>query len=147
MIERRAEIVMSPPPPPPMEIPRSVREWDAMSVRSERRERSPSAKPRKSRRNSSPAPRSEYQEEERGESNSMDVRPLALLLPERRNPERIKSEIRALEAEKKALKYEREMDKEHKRAEKYREGEMYIEKDRDVVKIEKDRKGRMSLVR
>lgn len=77
----------------------------------------------------------------------MDVRPLALVLPEPRNPQRIKAEIKALEAEKKALKYEREMDREHKKAERFREGEIVIERDRDVIRVEKDRKGRMSLVR
>ena len=143
----------------PMEIPQSVRDWDAMSGKAESRHesrheshhgsrhRSPSTKSRKSRRNSSPPPRSEYEEDEKGDSGSLDVRPLALILPERRNPERIKAEIKALEAEKKALKYEREMDKEHKKAEQYREGETIIEKGGNVVKIEKDRKGRMSLVR
>lgn len=158
VIERRTEIIVgSPPPPPPimvpMEIPQSVRDWDVMSGKAESRheslhesrhheshheshKRSPSTKSRKSRRKSSPS-RSEYEEEERGN---------VLVLPERRNPERIKAEIRALEAEKKALKYEREMDKEHKKAEQYREGDIIIEKGRDVVKIEKDRKGRMSLV-
>ena len=76
--------------------------------------------------------------------------PLALVMPERRKDERsIKAEIRALEAEKKALKLEREIEKEHRKADRYRERdtEIIIEKDRDVVKIEKDRKGRLSLVR
>ncbi len=143
----------------PMEIPQSVRDWDVMSSKLESRHesrheshhgghrRSPSVKSRKSRRTSSPPPRSEYKEEEQGESNDIDARPLALFLPERRNPERIKAEIKALEAEKKALKYEREMDKEHKKADQYREGDMIIEKGKDVIKVEKDRKGRMSLVR
>lgn len=58
----------------------------------------------------------------------------------------IQAEIRALEAEKRALKYEREMEKEHRKAERLREGDIVIEKDRDVIKIEKDRKGKMSLV-
>lgn len=59
----------------------------------------------------------------------------------------IQAEIRALEAEKRALKHEREMEKEQRKADRLREGDIIIEKDRDVIKIEKDRKGRMSLVR
>ena len=72
----------------------------------------------------------------------------ALMAPERRRDERsIKAEIRALEAEKKALKLEREMERERSKADRYRESEVEIIKERDVVKIEKDRKGRLSLVR
>lgn len=73
--------------------------------------------------------------------------PLALIAPKERRDERsIKAEIRALEAEKKMLKYEREAEKEHRKVDRYRDGEILIERERDV-KIEKDRKGRMSLVR
>ena len=77
---------------------------------------------------------------------------LSLAIPSRskdshKDERQIKAEIRALEAEKKMLKYEREIEKEHRKAERYREEPVIIERDRDVVKIEKDRKGRMSLVR
>lgn len=44
------------------------------------------------------------------------------------------------------MRYEREMEKEQRKAERLREGEIIIERDRDVIKIEKDRKGKMSLV-
>ncbi|KAL8800286.1 MAG: hypothetical protein Q9200_007295 [Gallowayella weberi] len=69
-----------------------------------------------------------------------------------RDERSIKAEIRALEAEKKALKYEREIEKEERKAHRYkdRDTEVIIERERDrgdAVKIEKDRKGRMSLVR
>ncbi|MCJ1387342.1 hypothetical protein MMC18_000185 [Xylographa bjoerkii] len=65
----------------------------------------------------------------------------------RRDTQSIKAEIKALEAEKKALKYEREMEKERQRADRYRDSEIEIIRDKDVIKIEKDRKGRLSLVR
>ncbi|MCJ1478558.1 hypothetical protein MMC13_007239 [Lambiella insularis] len=64
-----------------------------------------------------------------------------------RDEQSIKAEIRALEAEKKALKHEREMEKERHKADRYRDTEIEIVRDRDVVKIEKDRKGRLSLIR
>lgn len=76
--------------------------------------------------------------------------PLALIQPKHhhhKDERSIKAEIRALEAEKKALRLEREMEKEHRKAERYRDEEIIIERRDDVVKIEKDRKGRMSLVR
>ena len=65
----------------------------------------------------------------------------------RRDTQSIKAEIKALEAEKKALKYEREMERERQKADRYRDSEVEIVRERDVVKIEKDRKGRLSLVR
>ncbi len=109
-------------------------------------------KPTKSRHRSrsSAGHKTEYLQEEKGESNSMHG--LSLVVPNRskdahKDERQIKAEIRALEAEKKMLKYEREVEKEHRKAEKYREEPVIIERDRDVVKIEKDRKGRMSLVR
>lgn len=64
-----------------------------------------------------------------------------------RDEHSIKAQIRALEAEKKALKHEREMEKERHKADRYRETEIEIVRDRDVVKIEKDKKGRLSLIR
>ena len=175
VVERRTEIIINPPPEshkPLSEAPRSVREWDVMSSRSERRDPSP-----KSRRDHSPSARthqsrhrsvssaSTHREiilEEREESSSVHS-PLTLIVPDRRKDERsIKAEIRALEAEKRALKLEREVEKEHKRADRYRDGEVIVgrevvrgdreviierERPKDVVKIEKDRKGRLSLVR
>lgn len=128
------------------------------SVRSEKRSLSPVEiirQPSRSRRGShsrrrsrsTAAPKNEYFEEEIfGESNSMHG-PLALIAPkERRDEQSIKAEIRALQAEKKMIKLEREAEIEHRKAERYRDGAVIIERERDV-KIEKDRKGRMSLVR
>lgn len=107
--------------------------------------RKPSKKSRH-RSRSSAGHKTEYVLEEKPESNSM-----SLMVPSRnkdahKDERQIKAEIRALEAEKKMLKYEREIEKEHRKAEKYKEEPVIIERDRDVVKIEKDRKGRMSLV-
>lgn len=111
--------------------------------------RKPSKKHRH-RSRSSAGQKTEYLQEEKGESNSMHG--LSLVVPSRskdahKDERQIKAEIRALEAEKKMLKYEREIEKEHRKADKYKEEPVILERDRDVVKIEKDRKGRMSLVR
>ena len=77
----------------------------------------------------------------------MSTGPLALFVPQRSKSvgrRNIQAEIKALDEEKKALKSEREMEKHARKAERY----LKEEKERDgVVKIEKDRKGRMSLVR
>ncbi len=77
--------------------------------------------------------------------------PLSLVLPDRRskNEQSIKAEIRALELEKKALKAEREAEKQERKADKYREAEYSPDRRErsDTVKIEKDRKGRLSMVR
>ncbi|KAL9116880.1 MAG: hypothetical protein Q9187_006589 [Circinaria calcarea] len=171
VVERRTEIIINPPQEthkPLSEAPRSVREWDAMSSRTERRDHSPSAKTSKSHhsRHRSVSSASTRREIiiEAGEESSSIHSPLALAIPDRRKDERsIKAEIRALEAEKKALQLEREVEKEHRRADRYRDGEVIvgrevvrgdreviIERERPketVVKIEKDRKGRLSLVR
>lgn len=129
------------------------------SARSEKRSLSPveiHREPSRSRRGShshrrsrsTAAPKSEYFEEEIiEESNSMHG-PLAIIAPRERRDERsIKAEIRALEAEKKMLKHEREAEREHRKADRYKDGEeIIIERDRGL-KIERDRKGRLSLVR
>ena len=88
---------------------------------------------------------SDSEETERGGSNTMHNGPLALVIPQRgrRKSQSISAEIKALEAEKRALKYERE----HQSHSHHREGEIIIERERDVVKVEKDKKGRLSLVR
>lgn len=80
-----------------------------------------------------------------------------LIVPKRksRGSRNIAAEIRALELEKKALKLERDSERDLQKAERIREGkgsgggEMIIEKierDGKVVKIEKDRRGRMNLI-
>ncbi len=105
-------------------------------------------KPSRSRhRSGSTAAHKEHEEE-----SSSSHGALAIIAPRDHLPKderTIQAEIRALEAEKRALKYEREMEKEHRKAERLRDGEIIIERDRDrdVIKIEKDRKGRMSIVR
>ncbi|KAF2013063.1 hypothetical protein BU24DRAFT_375003 [Aaosphaeria arxii CBS 175.79] len=116
--------VAPPPPPPP---PQSVHY--AQSVRS-----------------ASP-PRHEIYEERIEESNHIGG-PLTVLVPEERRIVRterdyrtereIKDEIRALEAERRMLKYEREGDYEiiERREPK-----------REIIRVEKDRKGRLALVR
>ena len=60
----------------------------------------------------------------------------------RRDEHDVRNEIRRLEAERQLLKYEREGDRfsEYEIVEKR-------DKERDVVRIEKDRKGRLALVR
>lgn len=101
-------------------------------------------------RSASP-PRHEAYEERIEESNHIGG-PLTVLVPEGRHSEErrmtrverdtrtereIKEEIRALEAERRMLKYERDSDYE------------FIERERprNVVRVEKDRKGRLALVR
>lgn len=172
VVERRTtEIIISPPQHD--EAIHSIRDWDdgrrsekggggrsehghsprgARSEKggvSEKRSRSPvEIKPSRSgrRRARSSAAYKEYYEEEIGESNSIHG-PLALIAPRERKDERsIKAEIRALEAEKKMLKYEREAEKEARKAERYRDGEIIIERDREIIGVQKDRKGRMSLI-
>ena len=74
-----------------------------------------------------------------------------MIMPERRKDDKaIKAEIRALEAERRALKLEREIEKEHRKAERIRDSDEIVierrERPGEVVKVEKDRKGRMSLV-
>lgn len=92
--------------------------------------------PPQSVRSASP-PRHEVYEERIEESNHIGG-PLTVLVPERHRDERdIKNEIRRLEAERQLLKYERESDRfsEYEIVEKR-------EKERDVVRIEKDRKAK-----
>jgi hypothetical protein len=90
-----------------------------------------------------------------GESDGHMSGPLSLFAPDRRKDERsIKAEIRALEAEKKALRLEREVEHENRRADRIRaESEdtiIFEERDRkkngDIV-FKKNRKGRLEMVR
>lgn len=168
---RTTEIIIS--PPQHNEATRSVREWDdgrrsekggglsehghsPKGARSEKGGHSEKGsispveiKPSRSgrrRAHSSAAYKEYYEEEEIGESNLIHG-PLALIAPRERKDERsIRAEIRALEAEKKMLKYEREAEKEARKAERYRDGEIIIERDREIIGVQKDRKGRMSLI-
>lgn len=94
-------------------------------------------------RSASPS-RHEVYEERIEESNHIGG-PLTVLVPEERRhrgEHDIKNEIRRLEAERQLLKYERESDR-------FSEYEIVErrDKERDVVRIEKDRKGRLALVR
>lgn len=78
--------------------------------------------------------------------------PLTVVAPERRRKSArdIESEIRRLEAEKKALKLEREADQRRAKAERIREAEYEVvdsRRDRNVVRVEKDRRGRLAIVR
>lgn len=102
-------------------------------------------KPSRSRRRS----RSTVVHKEHEEESKSSYGAVALITPRdhhAKDDRSIQAEIRALEAETRALKLEREMEREHRKAERLREGEIIIERDRDVIKIEKDRKGKMSLV-
>jgi len=82
-----------------------------------------------------------------GESEGRVIGPLSLIAPERRTGERsIKAEIRALEAEKKALRLEREVEHENRRAETLIIEERDMRKPGDIV-IKKNRKGRLEMVR
>ena len=88
-------------------------------------------------------------EEEIGASNAMHIGPLALApvveRSSRRDERAIKEEIRALEAEQEALKHERRHEKDYHFERRKSKGRS-SSKNREEVKIEKDRKGRMSLV-
>ncbi len=100
---------------------------------------------------------------EREEEESVHIGgPLTVVVPERRHRKErdIKAEIKALEAEKRALKYEREAEEKRRKGEReyeekrekareIRESEYEIveHKERDVVRVEKDRRGRLALVR
>ncbi|KAI9779239.1 MAG: hypothetical protein M1839_007491 [Geoglossum umbratile] len=90
-----------------------------------------------------------------GESDGQVSGPLSLFAPDRRTGERsIKAEIRALEAEKKALRLEREVEHENRWVGRIRPegGETLIIEERegrrvgDVV-IKKNKKGRLEMVR
>jgi hypothetical protein len=88
--------------------------------------------------------RHEVYEERIEESNHIGG-PLTVLVPDERRhrgEHDVKNEIRRLEAERQLLKYERESDR-------FSEYEIVErrDKERDVVRIEKDRKGRLALVR
>ena len=83
-----------------------------------------------------------------GESNSIHAGPLALVVDRHPKSDRdIKEEIRALEAERKALRNERV---EIRRPSRYREEDREIiiarPAQEEVVEVRKDKKGRMSLV-
>lgn len=78
--------------------------------------------------------------------------PLAVIVPDRRRKSErdIQAEIRALEAEKRALKLEREAEQRRAKADKIRESEYEVvdsRRDRNVVRVEKDRRGRLAIVR
>ncbi|KAI9774648.1 MAG: hypothetical protein M1840_002897 [Geoglossum simile] len=82
-----------------------------------------------------------------GESEGRVSGPLSVFAPDRRIGERsIKSEIRALEAEKKALRLEREVEHENRRAETLIIEERDGRRAGDII-IKKNRKGRLEMVR
>ena len=159
VIKRRTEIIRD---VPANDVPRSVREWDMMSNNQKSEHRSPSpaptAKTSKSHKSKARA-RSVSEASTRREivvpmedhDESATIHGFAGALQSqdrtRRDPRSIQAEIRALESEKKALKLEREMERQRSKADRYRESEIEIVREKDVVKIEKDRKGRLSLVR
>ncbi|KAF2805507.1 uncharacterized protein BDZ99DRAFT_466499, partial [Mytilinidion resinicola] len=128
------ESIYAPPPPPSIHYapppPQSYAPPPPQSVHYSQSVRSASP------------PRHEHYEERIEESNRIGG-PLQVLVPGDRRDERdIKAEIRRLEDERRLLKYEREND----RLVDYEVIERR-EPVREVVRIEKDRKGRLALVR
>lgn len=95
------------------------------------------------------SPRREIVEERYEEVEGSVGGPLTVVVPERhRRSERdIKTEIRRLEAEKRALRLERDADVRLIEADRLRDREYEIVEPRDIVRVEKDRRGRMALVR
>jgi hypothetical protein len=83
--------------------------------------------------------------------------PLTIVMPERgrQSEHDIRREIKALEVERRALKLEREADERRYQAALIRDSDYEIiesvdrprERSRSVVRVEKDRKGRLALVR
>jgi hypothetical protein len=82
--------------------------------------------------------------------------PLMLVDRGRQSEHEIRREIKALEAERRALKLEREADERRYQAALIRDGDYEViervdtierPRDRSVVRVEKDRKGRLALVR
>ena len=159
VIERRTEIIRE--GSPASEIPRSVREWDQMSMstkkshKKSRRESSSSSEDtmshhsrhRRARSHSAAGTKREiFLTEERDESATIRAGIGALVIPERqrRGSRNIQREIKALEAEKRLLQLERE---ENDLRGEGRSGEIIIARERnDTVEVRKDKKGRMSLV-
>ncbi|KAI9677764.1 MAG: hypothetical protein M1829_002536 [Trizodia sp. TS-e1964] len=158
-----------PPPPPPVQYQAQPIELiQTQTITETRRESSPRGRRRdsshekrnssrsKSRRRRHSSTRSETEFIEIRETSNPIHGPLgALILPDRRKNERdIKAEIRALEAESKALRLQRELGNNGKNHRRRKTSDNYIEVDsirreRDVavLKVEKDKKGRLSLVR
>ena len=86
-------------------------------------------------------------EDDLGESNSIHAGPLALVVDRHPKTDRdVKEEIRALEAERRALRSERV---EIRRPSRYREEDREIiiarPAEQEVIEVRKDKKGRMSL--
>lgn len=115
------------------------------------REVSPASTSRSRRRSSSHGAeiieRREIIDDDVGESNSIHAGPLALVVDRHPKSDRdIKDEIRALEAERRALRHERV---EIRRPSRYKEEDREIIIARpvqeEVIEVRKDKKGRMSL--
>ena len=98
--------------------------------------------------------------EERIEESAHIGGPLTIVAPRNthhhhRTTSDIKREISSLEAERRAIQLEREAESKMVLAERIRDGDYveeyeWVERDRrnrDIVRVEKDRKGRMALVR
>lgn len=87
--------------------------------------------------------------------------PLAVLVPERKSDREIRREILNLEAERRALRLEREADDKRAVSLAIRDRDGYDvverrevieerpfrEREKEVIRVEKDRKGRMALVK
>lgn len=122
--------------------------------KSERRKSRSKSISRRSRSRSSDSSVERTKIVEDGESSARVRGLLSLAAPvERHKDERgIKNEIKALEREEKALKLERKAEREERKAQRLRRGsgsgDVYVEADRsDGVKLERNKKGKLSLVR
>ncbi|KAF9637064.1 hypothetical protein BFW01_g7960 [Lasiodiplodia theobromae] len=135
-------VIVAPPPPPPSSHHTHQTHYSHHS------HHSPPPPPR-SVRTVSP-PRREIYEERIEESNHIGG-PLTVVVPERRSDREIKDEIRRLENERRALQLERRADELRLAPTEYRETEYEIieerPRERNVIRVDKDRKGRLALVR
>ena len=162
-IEERktTEIVLPPSEPPPIEIIREVIKTEEIApASSHHRSESRSKSKKKSSKKRSKSKRRESFESSSSEEEIITRRveesgpvhgPLTLFRADKRKDERhIKSEIRALEREEKALRYERERDLELRKAERIRENaDKPARSDRvDLggIQVERNSKGKFSLV-
>jgi hypothetical protein len=164
--ERRQEVFAIPPPPVPLEIIQDTKIVENRSPSPARSHYSHGplivneSRPREESTFIERRKETEYVER----SDEIPVGPLALAITSDRSRSKderaIRAEIKALEAEKEALRAERKASKEVRRAERIRregresgdlvlyEERMEVKREREPeggVRIEKDRKGRMSI--
>ena len=169
-IEERktTEIILPPSGPPPVEIVREVIKTEEIapspshhgdhhhseghSGRSKSKRKSSKRRSKSKRREDFDSSSSEEEIITRRVEESGPVHgPLTLFRNDKRKDERhIKSEIRALEREEKAMKYERERDVELRKAERIRENADKVVRPKRVdlggIQVERNSKGKLSMV-